>query len=307
MRVSVVIPAYNAEKFIRRAVDSALAQQANFPFEVIVVDDGSTDGTAGLLESYGSAIRVLRQENKGVSAARNAGVAVAAGEFIALLDCDDYWKPGKLQAQVDFFEANASSDRIGVVDTFTEIVNHRGQVVEVLQRIKNGMVFKQLLARNIINQPSSAMIPKQVWDEVGGFDPAILCSEDYDFFLRVARKYEVYTVEEVYCVWVHHDANKTLRYEWQHAQSLELKQKMRAMFPDDVSEADYRRMIARTEAYYIPWYFRGGRYGQVLIMALRMLRHDPRRIKHRSLLFAVLALFGPLGRMVHKRVARDSR
>ena len=103
--VSVVIPVYNRASLVRRAVDSVL-QQDTPAAEVIVVDDGSTDGTAPVLASYGGAIRVLRQENQGVSAARNHGVAASGGALIAFLDSDDRWLPGKLSCQAAYMIAH---------------------------------------------------------------------------------------------------------------------------------------------------------------------------------------------------------
>lgn len=306
MKVSVVIPAYNAEKFLTKTIDSVLEQQTNFPFEIVVVNDGSTDGTQDILESYGDRIRAFNQSNQGVSAARNNAIRAAQGEFIALLDSDDYWKPGKLQAQVDFFEARPD-EKIGIVDTFTEIVNHKGKVIEVLKRVKRGDAFKQFLAGNAINQPSSIMFPRKVFEDVGGFDSELNGVEDYDFCLRVSHSYAIYTVEEIYCGWVHHDENATMNFAKQYAQSLKLKDKIRRMFPDEVSEANHQRMIARSQAYFIPWFFRGGQYGKVLAMTAEMLRNDPGKIRHKAMLFAGLALLGPLGKRVHKSVGRDTR
>ena len=100
--VSVVIPTYNRAWVIKEAVDSVLAQDYK-DFELIIVDDGSTDNTSDVLASYGEDVRVLFQENRGVSAARNRGVAEASGHFVAFLDSDDLWLPKKLSIQVEFF------------------------------------------------------------------------------------------------------------------------------------------------------------------------------------------------------------
>ncbi|MFW5734137.1 MAG: glycosyltransferase family 2 protein [Oceanidesulfovibrio sp.] len=307
MRVSVVIPAYNSEKFIHRALDSVLMQETNFPFEVIVVNNGSEDGTQEALDSYGDKIRTIRlHPNQGVSGGRAAGIEAAQGELIAPIDSDDYWKQGKLQAQVDFFDAHPDAN-IGILDTFTEIVNHKGKVIHVLDRVKKGNSFDMFLHGNALNQLSSMMFPKKVYEDIGGFDMELSGVEDYDFCLRVAQQYEVYTLEKVYCCWVHHDQNTTLRFQAQYAQSLKLKAKIRRLFPEDVSEDEYRRLLARSQAYFIPWFFRGGRYGKVLAMTAEMLRNDPKKIGHKSMLFAGLAMLGPLGTALHKTVGRDTR
>lgn len=306
MKVSVVIPAYNAEKFVNQAVETVLAQETNFPFEVIVVDDGSTDNTAEVVrQKFGDRVRVISQDNRGVSGARNTGIEAAKGELIAMLDSDDYWLPGKLQAQVDFFDSHPDSN-IGLMDTFTEIVNNQGKIIEVLDRVKHGESFKELLGHNIMNQPSSMMFPKKVFEAVGGFDRELEGVEDYEFSLRVARKYEIHTIEAVYCGWVHHSENVTLNFERQHAQSLKLRKKLYERYPE-VDEKEYKRLLAKSLMYFIPWYFRGGRYGDVIVMAVKMVRYDPSKITSKAMLFAMLACLGPVGRKLHRKVARDKR
>ena len=105
MRVSVIIPAYRAERTIRRAIDSVLAQTAPAA-EVIVVDDGSPDGQAEVVAGYGDRVRLIRNANGGAAAARNAGIEAATGDFVAFLDADDYWEPTKLQRQLAVFDRN---------------------------------------------------------------------------------------------------------------------------------------------------------------------------------------------------------
>ena len=101
--VSVILPTYNRKWILKEAIDSVLAQDYE-DFELIVVDDGSTDNTCEILDTYGQDIIVLRQANKGVSAARNRGIAEAGGQLVAFLDSDDLWLPRKLSRQVDFFK-----------------------------------------------------------------------------------------------------------------------------------------------------------------------------------------------------------
>ena len=106
MKVSVVIPTYNNERTIAATVESALEQRFDRGFEVIVVNDGSTDGTLAVLKQFGDRIRLIEQGNRGVSAARNAGIAAAAGEYIALLDGDDTWTEDKLEKSVQVLDRN---------------------------------------------------------------------------------------------------------------------------------------------------------------------------------------------------------
>jgi glycosyltransferase involved in cell wall biosynthesis len=103
--ISVIIPVYNTEKYLAEAIDSILAQTYS-PLEIIVVDDGSIDKTAKVAQQYGSSVRYHYQQNQGISAARNAGIALAKGEFFAFLDADDLWVPQKLDLQMRFFIVN---------------------------------------------------------------------------------------------------------------------------------------------------------------------------------------------------------
>ncbi len=126
MRVSVLIPAHNYARFVGTAVESVLAQTYPGPVECTVVDDGSTDGTAEVLEAYRSRVALIRQENQGMAAALNAAYAACSGDIVCLLDADDAWKPGKLSAVVEGFE---KSPGVGLVYHDVETVDEHGQAV----------------------------------------------------------------------------------------------------------------------------------------------------------------------------------
>jgi len=183
--VSVILPTYNRVRFLQEAIDSVLAQDYA-PIELLVVDDGSTDGTAQLLESYGDRVMVLHQANAGVSAARNQGIRRASGQFIALLDSDDYWLPAKLTAQVDFFNTHP-----GAVLCQTEEIWIRNGVrvnPKARHRKMSGMIFEQSLPLCLIS-PSATMLRRSLLDEVGLFDESLPACEDYDLWLRITWKY----------------------------------------------------------------------------------------------------------------------
>src|SRR5256886_1068507 len=131
--VSVVMPAYNVAWCVGRAVDSVLAQDFR-PWELIVVNDGSTDGTGGLLERYGAAITVINQENRGMSAARNAGIRRARGTYVAFLDADDWWLAGKLSRQVELMRGRPE---IGFSSTTVRVEDDDGRLLN-LWRCPNG-------------------------------------------------------------------------------------------------------------------------------------------------------------------------
>ncbi|MFW6011213.1 MAG: glycosyltransferase [Desulfosalsimonas sp.] len=179
--VSVIIPVYNRRAWIAQAVDSVLCQNYK-PFELIVVDDGSTDGTMEILSAYGNKIRVIRQPNSGVSAARNKGAAAAEGNLLAFLDSDDYWLSGKLAAQVEFFRKNPD---IRICQT-EEIWIRKGKRVNPGRRHRKsgGMIFEKSLELCMIS-PSAVMMKKDLFDERGGFDENLPACEDYDLWLKI--------------------------------------------------------------------------------------------------------------------------
>ncbi len=190
-QVSVIIPTYNRAGCLRGAVDSVLAQEFR-GFELIVVDDGSTDETPQLLREYGSSIRVLRQENRGVSAARNAGIAASRGELIAFLDSDDAWLPGKLARQVEFFRQNPE---ILICQT-EELWVKNGRRVNPGQRHRKrgGMIFEPSLALCLVS-PSAVMLRRELFEQVGLFDERLPACEDYDLWLRVSCRFPVGLIE----------------------------------------------------------------------------------------------------------------
>ncbi|MBT3312279.1 MAG: glycosyltransferase [Desulfobacterales bacterium] len=189
--ISVIIPTYNRSGFLREAIDSVLAQDYD-SFELIVVDDGSTDSTKEILDSYMDDIIVLHQENKGVSAARNRGIKDSSGELIAFLDSDDLWLPGKLSIQADFFESNPD---IMICQT-EEIWIRKGIRVNPKKKHKkhSGMIFMESLALCLIS-PSAVMVRKDLFNKVGMFDETLPACEDYDLWLRVSCRYPAGLIE----------------------------------------------------------------------------------------------------------------
>ncbi len=190
-RVSVIMPAYNAERFIRESIDSALAQ-THPDVEVIVVDDSSTDSTPAILESYGSRIRVHRQANSGAAASRNAGAALATGDWLALLDADDVWEPRKLERQLAVSTSAISyTDRTNIGD--------RGDLPErqsVVTAMHAGDVFVPLLLEGNFMTSSSVMIRRAAFHSLGGFTTDLRNAEDWDLWLRAAARHNVYFCDE---------------------------------------------------------------------------------------------------------------
>jgi len=189
--ISVVIPTYNRGWILKEAVDSVLAQK--YPaYEVIVVDDGSTDDTAAILAGYGNRITMLRQENRGVSAARNRGVRKAGGNLLAFLDSDDLWLPGKLEAQADFFHAHPEMLICQTEETWVR----NGRRVNPKNRHKkpSGDIFEPSLELCLVS-PSAVMLRRELFEEMNGFDERLPACEDYDLWLRIGCRYPVHLID----------------------------------------------------------------------------------------------------------------
>lgn len=200
--VSVVIPTHNHARYLGEAIDSALAQ-THSPLEVIVVDDGSTDETEEVLARYGNRIRTLRQRNQGVSAARNAGIAAASGDYLAFLDSDDLWHPRKLERQLALFAADSS---LGLVHCGVVTFGSSAETRQALEGME-GWVGQEilLLDRTIIGPGSTLVVPRLVAEEVGAFDTRLMVSEDWDFSYRVASRYKVGYADETLVFYRQHD------------------------------------------------------------------------------------------------------
>lgn len=194
--VSTVVPTFDRRQDVVLAVGSALAQ-THAPQEIIVVDDGSRDGTAEHLRAtYGDAVTILRTDRLGVAGARNRGMAAATGDFIALLDSDDEWAPTKLARQVAFLEARPD---YGMVLTDVVQMDADRHAYDVLRRRRfipeDGDVFRHILRQPAL-APSCALFRRRVLEEVGGFDVSLPTAEDIDFHLRVALRFPIGVIEE---------------------------------------------------------------------------------------------------------------
>ena len=192
MNISVVIPSYNRKEFLKRSIDSVI-NQTKKPFEIIVVDDGSTDGTETMIKSDYDFVKFIKQKNKGVSAARNIGIKVSIGEWICFLDSDDEWKKDKLEKQINAMKSNPGYKFFHS----NEIWIKNGIRINQKKKHKKygGDIFDKCLDMCRIS-PSSVMIDKTVFDEVGNFNEDLVVCEDYELWLRICDKYRVFFIDE---------------------------------------------------------------------------------------------------------------
>jgi glycosyltransferase involved in cell wall biosynthesis len=195
MFVSVVIPLYNARDVIRETVASALAQTWQ-DFEIIVVDDGSSDGGGDLIQNLDARLRYVRQANAGVAAARNHGIALAKGEAIALLDHDDLWLPAKLERQVAVLQQRPE---VGMVVTDVAHIDRAGRPLPIPGCSYNpDESFARLFVQGYVPTPSAAMIRKSVFEAVGGFDEAFGSAgmDDHELWPRIAAHCRIAGIPE---------------------------------------------------------------------------------------------------------------
>jgi glycosyltransferase involved in cell wall biosynthesis len=190
--VSVVIPVFNGEKTIRETIESVLNQTLT-DFELVVINDGSQDGTLDIVERIpDSRIQVFSYPNAGQSTSRNRGIEIAKGDYISFIDADDLWTPDKLEAQLQALQANPKA---GVAYSWTDWIDESSQLLgKGSYNTEQGAVFTKLLLNDFVANGSNVLIRRQALTEVGGFDPSVTPAEDWDLWLRLAARYEFVAV-----------------------------------------------------------------------------------------------------------------
>ena len=227
--VSVIIPVYNGEKYIRCAIDSVLKQDYE-PIEIIVIDDGSSDATLEILNDLADEISIYRQPNKGSAAARNLGIRMAKGTYIAFLDADDYWFPKKISAQMQALQATGCRMtytrflfwNVDAEDSWPDpaSVLARGQAgSEEQSKVEPRWVYADLLLDCSV-WTSTVLIDKEELNRVGGFNEDLRKGQDYDLWLRLSRTVQMACLGQVTALYrIHHEsithAPNTRCYEYE--------------------------------------------------------------------------------------------
>ncbi|NMG08966.1 glycosyltransferase [Brasilonema sp. UFV-L1] len=208
-KVSVIIPAYNAIAYLKEAVESVLKQTFT-DFEILIVDDGSSDGTVEWVSQIKDPrVRLISQQNQGSSGARNTGITAASGEYIALLDADDIWEPTKLEKQVRHLEENPS---VGLVDTWTVLINQQGKSTGrvVVSHAEGDDVWKQLVQfKTVCACDSTPLIRRSCFETVGLFNRELPFLEDLDMWIRLAARYRFAVIKEVLVRYRQHPGSKS--------------------------------------------------------------------------------------------------
>jgi len=277
--VAAVIPVYNGAAFVADAIESVLAQTHPVA-ECIVVDDGSTDATAEVVARFGPPVRLIRQANSGVSAARNRGVAATGTRYVAFLDADDAWAPEKLERQL---AAAADLDRPGLVMCDLEQFGEGGaDLGRVAMRPGPGTLRDMVLFEGVetVSCSSTALLERALFDALGGFDPRLSQSADWDFLARACLAGPVVAVPEPLVRYRVHGANMSrnvglLERDMTYAFA---KLFARDDLPEDVracrrrAEANLHRMLAGS-------YFRRRAPAGFVRNTARSLARDPAALR----------------------------
>jgi len=250
--VSVIIPAYNAADFIAEAVQTVRAQTFR-DYEIIVVDDGSSDGTADVVRRLGGEVRYHRQPNGGVASARNAGLELSRGDLVCFLDADDLWLPEKLARQTAFMAAHPD---IGLL--FADATESHGDVIQkasILASMQCGAeatsqvpiknAFRKLLVENFV-PTSSVMLRRSCVATAGPFDVALQNVEDRDMWLRVAAHFPIACLPQNLVRKRSHDANISARTEVALRARIRVWRQCRERFPALAPAPLYNQLLANT-------------------------------------------------------------
>jgi glycosyltransferase involved in cell wall biosynthesis len=287
--VSVVIPCFNQARYLGRAISSALSQ-SHPPLECIVVDDGSTDETAKVAEVLHA--RVIKQGNKGVSAARNAGLAAACGELIVFLDADDELLPGALEMEAG---ALAEAPHLAAVVTRCEAMDESGTPIAVVHHeIDPAALYHDWLASNFVWTPGAAMFRRAALTEIGGFADDLGPAADYALYLRLARDNRIAFIEGSAVRYRQHDASMS------RDPALMLRATLKAVRREEREGPVWvRRDARRTRRAWCAW------YGEQMVDDLRVRWRDGSF--GRPQLLAILTLLRRCPSIVAQHVARKTR
>lgn len=275
-QVSVIIPAYNAAWCIRHAIDSVLAQSFR-DFELIVVNDGSTDGTLDALRDYGDSVRIVSKPNGGLSSARNAGIAAARGEYVAFLDADDGWLPEKLMRQVALLDAHPET---GFCSCATSVRTPTGEELPAWECpvIEHG-ILETIFRTNgaVAGSGSAVMARRALFAQVGGFDETLRSLEDIDMWMRLGAVCGYACIPERLAYILKHPESMSRNLDVMRASALTVMCKNRSLLPPAQRGSIWRAAYAATLADYAKWAYRSGRRGQALRDVMQGLALSPFR------------------------------
>jgi glycosyltransferase involved in cell wall biosynthesis len=304
-KISVVLTTYNGSSrgYLSSAIESVLNQSYQ-NFELLIIDDGSTDNTKKRCSFYleNDRIRYIYQENSGLAAARNTGIRASSGEFLCFLDDDDVWKPEKLQKQLEFIQNRLSGvNNWGLIFTWLELIDEQGEVISYRGHHQEGRLYRSLLFGNTVDAPSSVLIRREVFDNVGLFDESFENCQDWDMWLRISKEYMIFPVKEYLVQHREHrnrisfDNEKIFRYE------NAVIEKALATAPADISP---RAVYASCHMNRSICYFAADEFQQFRKMFLKGVKISLKPVRVEHILLFVLSLFGRPSVHLSRRIKR---
>lgn len=279
VKVSVIIPTYNSAHFIIEAVESVLNQTFT-DFEILVIDDGSTDATKEvLIEKYGNLVRYFYKENGGVSKARNFGIENAQGKYVAFLDSDDAWIPEKLEKQVSALEKNAENK--ACYSSFFLCDENLIPVGVNESNRKSDALTDLLLIGNVVATPSTVIAEKELFQQVGGFDHELSQCADWEMWIRLATKTEFIYIDKPLLKYRQHGANMSKNAALLEKDSVLLMEKGFGLsdLPNEL-KAKKNQALARNYMVVAGTYFQAGYYKDFLRCAWKAVSLDSKQSKY---------------------------
>jgi glycosyltransferase involved in cell wall biosynthesis len=261
--VSVVIPAYNAAWCVAHAVDSVLAQHFR-DYELIVVNDGSSDNTAEVLSAYDDKLRVVDKPNGGLSSARNAGIGAARGRYVAFLDADDRWLPGKLDKQVALMTARPE---LVFCSTAALLEDPDGMPLGEWRCGSNSMsALKGIFSANayVAGSGSAVLVQMDALEKVGGFDERLRSLEDIDMWMRLSAIGDYACIEEPMAIVLKRPGSMSGDLDVMRHAAITVMRRNRKLLPHQERGSYWRHAYAGMLSDYAKWAWRSGRRGQAL-------------------------------------------
>jgi len=305
-KVSIVCPTFNGASrgYLKQAIESALNQTFR-GFELIIVDDGSTDHTKGVCESYleDSRVHYIFQPNGGPASARNAGISASTGEFICFLDDDDVWKDEKLQRQIEYIDAQLSNfSNWGMVFTWVELIDAQGNIIGYRGHRQTGLIYRDLFFGNIIDATSSVLVKSEILNQVGFFDEKNKQCEDWDMWLRIAKSYLIFPIQEYLVKHREHPHRLSSSSDEAFFYEIAVLKKALSTAPPEINPRDVYASCYINRGII---YFSHGEYRKFRAMFIRGARLSPKLVTIENIFLLLISFLGDKAVGIIKRTKRE--
>jgi glycosyltransferase involved in cell wall biosynthesis len=292
-KISVIIPTYNHSQYLKRAIDSVLNQTYE-DFEIIVVDDGSTDNTRGLIDAYGNQIKYIYQENQGLASARNTGIQASQAKYVAFLDADDWFAKENLEIKVSYLEDHPDAAWVysdwQYLDDKGNYLEKGSTIFKYAHKKLTGHIFEELVYNRNFISPCTVAVKKTILEDVGYFDPSVICQEDLDLWLRISLKYPAHYIDKV-LVYVTALPGSLSRdfSKWVSGNAV-IVDKLKHLIPDDLKNRGkiLDKIIADKHTFLGRDFFQRGQLNEAINAFWQSIKHFPLQKRVYWLLFMAI-------------------